>query len=333
MMGLSIPLQICFMGIYFLATFGLGICQDTLFSMCCISSLPALNLMHATIGWIILVLLKTSYHQPLPQPPATRTRILAAALQIAHGLILSGSAIVNPFSVHRFGILLSVPYCFIFYYCVQGRVFPIALLLSLVAICTGCCLISTDDFSFSLEGFYLAVLDAVINVSYSLYLESVMHPSVCPPVLFQESIAGYRLVISVFGAAVAAMASPSKLASLQFDVFVLCLLVSSAALDLVAAVARNYVIASSNALVFLVFEQSAELTLIFIGHTLNPTRFTTIKEELLTFCGFSLAVSGQILFAVIGSPALKRSSDEVPFQPVSSRPDLPACDIPDEELR
>jgi hypothetical protein len=64
-------------------------------------------------------------------------------------------------------------------------------------------------------------------------------------------------------------------------------------------------------------EQFSELMMIFIGQTLNPTRFTTFREEVFSFLGFSLAIPGQILFLVIGNPRQRRPTDVEPFQMAS----------------
>jgi hypothetical protein len=157
-------------------------------------------------------------------------------------------------------------------------------------------------------------MDVVANVTLTLFIEDAIVQSGSDSVLFQESVAGFRVIFSVFVSAFWLAIEPAESFEVQLDVFPLCLLVASAALDLAASVSRTSMIMSSSALTFLMVEQFSELMMIFIGQTLNPTRFTTFREEIFSFLGFSLAIPAQILFLVIGNPKQRRPTDVEPFQ-------------------
>jgi hypothetical protein len=161
-------------------------------------------------------------------------------------------------------------------------------------------------------------MDVVANVALSLFIEDAIVQSGSDAVLFQESVAGFRVVFSVLVSAFWLAIEPAQSFGVQLDVFPLCLLVASAALDLAASVSMTSMIASSSALTFLMVEQFSELMMIFIGQTLNPTRFTTFREEIFSFLGFSLAIPAQILFLVIGNPRQRRPTDVEPFQVANS---------------
>jgi hypothetical protein len=165
-----------------------------------------------------------------------------------------------------------------------------------------------------MQGIYFGLMDAIANVTLSLFIEDAIVQSGSDSVLFQESVAGFRLVFSVLVSASLIAVEPAESFDVQLEVFPVCLLVASAALDLAASVSMTSVISSSSALTFLMAEQFSELMMIFIGQTLNPTRFTTFKEEIFSFLGFSLAIPGQILFLVIGNPPQRRPTDVEPFQ-------------------
>jgi hypothetical protein len=109
-------------------------------------------------------------------------------------------------------------------------------------------------------------------------------------------------------------ADPVDHFSIQLGVFPLCLLVAVAALQLTVSVSMISLIASSSALTCLVVEQGCELMVVLIGHTLNPTRFMTFKEEVMSFLGFVVAILGIILFLVNGEAPQKRPTDVEPFQ-------------------
>jgi hypothetical protein len=190
--------------------------------------------------------------------------------------------------------------------------------LALVTFCIGACFISTDAFTLSLQGFYFSLMDVVANVAFALFVEDAILQSGSDSVLFQESVSGFRVMFSVLVSACLVVVQPEESFDVQLDGFPLCLLVASSALDLAASVSMTSMIGSSSALTFLMVEQFSELMVIFIGQTLNPNRFTTFKEEIFSFLGFSLAIPGQILFLVIGNPRQRRPTDVEPFQVAAS---------------
>jgi hypothetical protein len=136
-MGLgSIGLRAAYLGTYFLGRFRLRICQETLLDMGCISSLADLNLVISTLSWGFLALLKNSYHPPISLPILPRIRVITAVLQIIHFMALSKSIVVNSYSVNRFALLFSIPYCLFFSCAFQRRSYDLTILLALATFCT-----------------------------------------------------------------------------------------------------------------------------------------------------------------------------------------------------
>jgi hypothetical protein len=276
--------------------------------------MTGLNLVHATISWVLLTLLKASSHQPVAPPILVKTRIVTALLQVAHFLLFSTSIILNTDSMHRLMLLLSIPFCLILSYFFQDRVHPLSSFLSLGTFCLGCCFISIDGCDLSLRGIYCGLISSLVVVVLSLFTEEAMHQFGCDAVLFQESVAGFRLVFSVLIAAFLMAIEPMEPFEFQLDVWPLCLITASAALNLTASVSMTSVVASSSALNFLMLDQGSEVVTIFLGHTLSPTKFATVREQFLSFFGFSLAIPGHILFLMCGNLRQRRGTDIEPFQ-------------------
>jgi hypothetical protein len=78
-------------------------------------------------------------------------------------------------------------------------------------------------------------------------------------------------------------------------------------------------------------DQGSEVVIIFLGHTLRPTKFTTFKEELLSFFGFSLCIPGQILFMLFGNQSQRRFTDVEPFQ-MSGAEDRTETEVADNRM-
>jgi hypothetical protein len=309
-----IAIRASYTGTYFLAQCVVRICNLTLLEMRCISSIAALNLIVAALSCLFLALLKRSYHHQIPVRVPPRTRVVTAALQLTLFLIVTKSIAVNTYSVHRLSLLLSIPFCFLFSALVQHR-FPRArAVLALALFCVGSLFVTTDSFTLSPQGVCLGFLYAIVNAALSLFIDHAMRQSGCEPIIFQESVAGFRLILSVAASAALVVVEPLETFALQIEIFPICLLVASAALDLATSVSMTSLIGSSSALTSLVVQQFCELMMILIGQSLNPTRFTTFKEAVLSFVGFSLAVPAQIVFLVIGDAPAKRPVDTEPFQ-------------------
>jgi hypothetical protein len=309
---------------YFLGGFGLRVCKDTLLEMGCVSSFADFNLVISTLSWGFLTLLRNSNHPPVAPPVLPRTRIVTALLQIVHFMTRSKSIAVNSYSAHRFALLLSIPYCLIYGCVIQSRRYPLLTLLGLATFCLGSVFVWTDSFSLSTPGILIGLACAVMNAHLSLFIEAGLLDS--NPILFQDAVAGFRVVFSVIISASCIAIRPTDTFSVQMEPYPLCLLVAAAGLELAVSVSMTSLIAASSALSFLVVEQLCELVVILIGHTLNPTRFATFREEILSFLGFALAIPGQILF-VVNDDAPPRMPDVEPFQ---IGPEAKETDLDDE---
>jgi hypothetical protein len=290
------------------------ICVETLVDMQCITSLADLNLVISTISWGFLGLLKNSYHPPISPPVLPRTRVITALLQILHFMIFSTSFIVNPYSVHRFALLLSIPYCLFFCVVVQHRPYRLTSFISLLVFCFGSFSVSTDAVTVSGHGIFVGLVYVCVNAHLPLFIESAAFQSGADALLFQESVAGFRVIFSVLISAFLIAAEPLEHAAMQLGVFPVCLLVAAGAFELAISISRIALIKASAALTFLAVDQFCELMVILIGHTLNPTRFATFREEILSFVGFVLALPGIVVFLVNGEAPQKRPTDVEPFQ-------------------
>jgi hypothetical protein len=310
----SLGTQGAYVGTYFLGSFGMRICTETLVDMSCISSLSDLNLVISTLSWCFLNLLKNSYHPPISPPVLSRTRIITAVLQIMHFMIFSTSVIVNPYSIHRFALLLSIPYCLFFCAVIQRRPYQLRTLLGLSVFCFGSFFISTDSATLSVHGMTVGLAYACVNAHLPLFIESAAFQSGADSLLFQESVSGFKVIFSVLLSASLIAAEPTDHFAIQLGVFPICLIVAVAALQLTVSVSMISLIGSSSALTYLVVEQFCELMVVLIGHTLNPTRFTTFREEVMSFIGFALALPGMGLFFINGEAQQKRPTDVEPFQ-------------------
>jgi hypothetical protein len=153
-----------------------------------------------------------------------------------------------------------------------------------------------------------------MNAHLSIFVEGAMLQTGSDAILFQESVAGFKVIFSVLISALFLAVEPIDHFGIQIEIYPVCLLVAASGLALAVTVSMTALIATSSALTFLVVEQFCELMMILIGHTLNPTRFTTFKEAILSFIGFGLAIPGQILFFVSGDLPHKRPTDVEPFQ-------------------
>jgi hypothetical protein len=131
---------------------------------------------------------------------------------------------------------------------------------------------------------------------------------------YKESVSGFRVLLSAMVASIFVAIEPLDVFVVQFETYPLCLLVASAALHLAVSVSMTSIIRTSLSVHFLVVQQFVELKTILIGQTLNPIRFTTFREAVLSFVGFSLAIPAQIVFLVFRDFKEKRSTDEEPFQ-------------------
>lgn len=299
---------------YFIAEFGVRIGKGTLVEMRCISSISVLNLVFSTLSWMFLSVLRRSYHTPVSLPIPIRARVITAVLQIVHFMFLSKSIVVNTYSVHRFALLLSIPYCVVFSCLVRMKRMKFDALAALSAFCLGSCFISSDAFAVSLQGIYFGLLYAVVNAQLSLFIEHSMNLSGSDPILFQEAVAGFRVAFSIVLSAVNAVIEPSEHFEVQLRLFPVCLLFGCAALELAATVSMTAIISSSSALTFVVVGQFCELMMILIGHTLNPTRFTTMREAVMSFIGFALALPAFTLFLAMDNGSNLKPSDVEPFQ-------------------
>jgi hypothetical protein len=231
-----------------------------------------------------------------------------------HFMLFSTSVVVNPYSIHRFALLLSIPYCLFFCSVVQGRTYRLTTLLGLTVFCLGSFFVSTDAATLSVRGMAVGLAYACVNAHLPLFIESAAFQSGADSLLFQESVSGFKVIFSVLLSASLIAADPIDHFAIQLGVFPLCLLVAVSALQLTVSVSMISLISSSSALTCLVVEQLCELMVVLIGHTLNPTRFTTLREEVLSFVGFGLALPGLVLFFVNGEAPQKRPTDVEPFQ-------------------
>ena len=301
---------------YFLAQFGIRIGKGTLVEMRCISSISVLNLVFSLLSWVFLAVVRRSYHAPVCPPVPVRARVIMALLQIIHFMFLSKSIAVNTYSVHQFALLLSIPFCLVISYFTGMKKLRLDAFVALAVFCLGSCFISSDAFAVSLQGLYFGLLYAIVNAQLSMFIEYAMNLSGSDPILFQEAIAGFRVVFSVALSAVTTVIDPTEQFEVQLRLFPVCLVIGCAALELTTTVSMCALIASSSALTFVVVGQFCELMMILIGHTLNPTRFTTMREAVMSFIGFALTLPAFTLFLAMDNFSNFKPSDVEPFQVV-----------------
>jgi hypothetical protein len=240
--------------------------------------------------------------------------MITAALQIVHHLILGESVVVNSYSMRRFSLLLSIPCCLLFSVFSRGRPPQVHSTIAVATFCLGSLFVSTDAFTLSIEGVCVGLTYAVANAALVIFTEEAMIQGGTDSILFQESVAPFRTVFSAIVTASMIAIEPLHKFSIHIGGYPLCLLVASAALDLVVSVSMTSLIASSSSVNFLVAQQFSELMMILIGQTLNPTRFTTFREAVLSFVGFCLAIPAQMMFLIVGDPKDRKATDEEPFQ-------------------
>lgn len=312
----NVLIKSSFVMTYFLAQFAYRVAKETLTDMCCISSFTVINLVVSALSWVYLMLLKGKYHNPIHPPIPTRTKLITAALQVFHFMVLSKSFEINTNSVHRFALLLAIPYGLILALAKGINYFSSPSFIAICIFFIGSLFISTDSFTISFQGFYIGVLFAMANAHLASFIETAMYESGSDAISFQTSVAGFRLLFATLLAIVQMFLNPSEQINIQIQIFPICLLVATSALDLTMTVSMTSLIGSSSAVSFLIVEQFCEIMMILIGHTLNPTRFTTFREAVMSFIGFALALPGQVLFIVIGDMKDSRPTDVEPFRPL-----------------
>ncbi|OHT13528.1 hypothetical protein TRFO_03258 [Tritrichomonas foetus] len=317
MLGETMGLRATFLMTYFIAQFGFRICKETLIDSYCISSLSIFNFVVTLLSWIILSLLKKSSRLSTSPPVPFHAKIITAFLQSLHFIFLTKSISVNTFSVHRFALLLAIPFGLFISYFFLKRKISSSSMVSISIFLVGACMISTDSFSISSFGLSVGLLYALFNSVLSVYIENVIIESGSSSINLQESVAGFRLLFLALFAFFDLISQPKYSISFQLDFYPLCLILVASALDLALTVSMISLISATSSISFLVAEQFCELFMILIGHTLNPTHFTTIQEAVSSFLGFALALPGQALFVVVGDTTDSRPTDIEPFRPLS----------------
>lgn len=294
--------------------------------MRCVSSVIQLNLVSSVLAWFFLSLIQRTYHAPVQPPIPVKFRIITAILQIVHYLIFSKSIVINTYATHRFALLLSIPYTIIVSHLKGSRKFNKDSIIALTVFCIGSCFVSTDAFNLSFHSVCISLLYTIVNAHLSLFIETAMSISGSDSLFFQESVASFKVIFSGLLSAMMAASNPSEQLNIQLNPFSICLIVGVSALDLAMRSSMISMISNSSAVAFVVVEQFCELMMILIGHTLNPTRFTTFREAIMSFIGFGLALPALIMFIFIKSPESGKPMDVEPFQVVQGDSKQSSCE-------
>ena len=323
----TISLRITFLLTYFVALFGFRICKETLIDSNCVSSISFFNLIVTFLSWIILSFLKNSSRLSTSPPVTQNAKVITGFLQTLHFIFLAKSISVNTFSVHRFASLLTVPYSILFSYIFLRRKFSFYLLLSITIFLIGACMISTDSFLVSSVGISTGITYALLNAHLALFIEKVIVESGTSAINFQQSASVYRLLFSLLVSIIDfGINQPKVEISFRLTTYPICLIFAAAGLDLAQTVSMTSIISSTSAISFLVAEQFCELLMILIGHTLNPTNFTTFQEAIFSFIGFFLALPGQLMFVINGNSNEVKGINSQPFRPFTNSEANPSND-------
>ena len=270
-----------------------------------------LNLIVSFISTILYFLLKSVYYSPITSALPKYTVLYIACLSVLRFITNSKSLALNSNSSYRLYQLLSIPMTLIInknrqnitphgYFC-------------LTSLFLGCVLISTDSFNFNPSGAILGLGSSAIT---AILISTIQHAATVTGIssLALQAIASFpRLLISiVFSAATHAL--PSKSDSISFYPYSIFLFISASALEVAKTVSMTSEIVSDSAISYLVIEQFCEVLIILVGHTLNPTRFTTFSEAILSFMGFILVIPSVLIFLIIGDKGETKPTDVEPFR-------------------
>lgn len=297
-----------------MATFGFRICKETLVDSCSISSIPIFNCIVTFLSWLISILLRKSIRLSTSPPVSFQSKLVTALIQSLNFLFITKSVSVNTFSFHRFAHSLSIPYGLLVSYFFLSRRFSAITLTSISIFYFGSFIISTDSFNMTPFGLCIGFLSSIFTTHLSIYIEEVIMNSGVSAIILQSSVSGLRFFFSIlFLILEFVIEQPQFDLNLHISIYSICLIFAAAAFDLTITVSMISLITYSSAISFLVAEQLCEILMILIGHTLNPTQFTTIQESICSFFGFALAIPGQVLFVVAGDSFDWKPNDFEPF--------------------
>lgn len=299
---------------FFFANFAYHVCKETLLDMCCLSSMIELNLLVSFLSIIIFWLMKSTYYTSIRSSLPLAQRIFIALLSVGSFITKSKSLAINSNSAHRLFQLLSIPITVIMSLYTQH--FDVHEIASLTFFFIGCLMLSTDSYDFNPSGTAVGIFSSFLN---SLLVISIQHISTkmgLGAIELQTSLSLPRLILSII-LSIFLRVLPIvswKTVFITLSPFPICLVLAVSALDLAKTVSMTSEITCDSAVSFIVVEQVSDVLLILIGHTLNPTRFTTFSEAILSFIGFLLILPGILLFLVIGDKGVTKPTDVEPFK-------------------
>jgi len=298
---------------YFVSRFAFGIGKDTMLEMNCVSAFSTLSVVISFFAWCVLFFLKKTHSPPAVAPISFRNQIVLSVVQVLLFIIQSYSSWISQ-SIDQLSILFAIPCGLLFYY-VYYKHFPSgALLFTVLLFTVGSVFINIGVRIDSYKFYVFSSVVSLIKTALVYQIESTISQSGCSTIDFLFSFSAMKLIVSVFfSGMIISYHSPSTF-FIRPHLFNIILISLISIADLISNLSMVSIITKMSAISFLITEEFCHVLLVLIGNTLNPTKYSTLKDTILSFLGFMFVIPGYIMFfSLLECNSIKRSDTE-PFR-------------------